>query len=161
MKWWDIGCPQWWVQCHDLYSYTRVHTILDLNLTHDHRQRIFSFLISSTQYSETSIDTTCKSLWKRWLAELSRWMWKHPTPWRMWNRRFKTRKEFLPINNVWSLQGSNCWTVELWATTTSRRSLPFIWCCDCEEDYCDILLIISSIKHFVSSVIISYCYFFL
>merc|ERR1712187_1110870 len=53
----------------------------------------------------------------------SLWMWKQVTPSTMSRPRSRTKKAFLQINSVLSLQESSLRMVAPFQTTTSRRSL--------------------------------------
>ena len=80
-------------------------------------------------------ERTCRYLWRPWRAKLSPLTWSLRTRSTMSRPRFKIRREFHQINNVWSSPESNWKMDALWATTTSRRNLLFTLFFVCEEAY--------------------------
>jgi len=72
----------------------------------------------------------CKYLSRHWRERPSHWTLSQMTRSKMSRRRSRTKREFLQSNSDWSLLANNWKMAELWATTTSKRSPPYIWCCD-------------------------------
>lgn len=69
----------------------------------------------------------CRSSSKPWLERLWLWMSLVRIQSIKSKRRSKTKKEYLPTNSDWSLQGSNWKMVEHWQITIFKRSQLCIW----------------------------------